>query len=169
MIVPALLASLLVFSTSGGSSASNRHGQAVLESVTVGVTRPFGRIDGGLMIGAHQVEQPRSYFATHGVSADRAHGVSLSVVVRRQFVSQHGVQPYAEISSGPLWTDRRVPAETSQWNFLTQAGAGVVLFRAPFPLAVGFRVGHISNAGLAYHNPGWNIFSITTETGVPLR
>jgi lipid A 3-O-deacylase PagL len=153
-------------STSGGSSVVNRHGQATFESISFGVTRPFGRFERGLMLGLDEIEQPKSFFASRGVPNDRAHGVSLSLLLRRPFGSNHGLQPYAEVSSGPLWTDRPVPAATSHINFLTQAGAGVVVERAPIPLAVGFRVAHISNAGLAHHNPGWNVVSITTETAV---
>jgi hypothetical protein len=153
-------------STSGGSSVVNRHGQATFESISFGVTRPFGRFERGLMLGLDEIEQPKSFFASRGVPNDRAHGVSLSLLLRRPFGSNHGLQPYAEVSSGPLWADRQVPAATSHLNFLTQAGAGVVVQRAPIPLALGIRVAHISNAGLAHHNPGWNIVSITTETAV---
>ncbi len=156
-------------STSGGESAPNRHGRAILQSLNLEVTRPFGRTDGGVIIGSHRIEQPKRFFAVNGEPDDRVNGISFSLLVRRQFATDRAIQPYAELSSGPMWTERRVPAATSRFNFLTQAGAGVVLVHAPFPLFVGVRLAHMSNAGVADHNPGWNTLSVTMGATVHRR
>jgi lipid A 3-O-deacylase PagL len=153
---------------SGGASAANRHGRAILQSLNLEVTRPFGRTDGGVIIGAQQIDQPKSFFSVRGEPSDRVDGVSFSLLVRRQFATDRALQPYADFSSGPIWTERQVPAETSRVNFLTQAGGGVVLMRARFPVFVGVHVAHISNAGLSNHNPGWNLISMTMGTAVHL-
>jgi len=94
-------------------------------------------------------------------------GISVSLLVRRDFAGHRAWQPCVDFSSGPIWTERQVPAATSRVNFLTQSGVGVVLARAPFPLFFGVRVAHFSNAGLAYHNPGWNVLSLLA--GAALR
>jgi len=70
-------------------------------------------------------------------------------------------RPYVEFLEGPFYGLRRIPATGSAFNFLTQAGAGVVL-----PLGerwhpyVSYRWVHISNAGLGNHNPDWDFSTL---------
>jgi len=145
---------------SEGEGKSNRHGRAIVQSLNVELTHPLGRTEAGTIISCHRIEQPRSFFRVRGEPSDRVDGISLSLLVRREFAGHRALQPYVDFSSGPMWTERQVPAATSRLNFLTQAGAGVVLAREAFPLFFGVRVAHISNAGLADHNPGWNVLSL---------
>jgi hypothetical protein len=64
--------------------------------------------------------------------------------------------------------EKRVPAATSRFNFITQGGAGVVFnARGRFPLFAGYRVMHISNGGYAPRNPGLN--AAAAVLGVQLR
>jgi Lipid A 3-O-deacylase (PagL) len=71
------------------------------------------------------------------------------------------VRPYAELLDGPFYALRRVPASGSTFNFLTQAGFGVVLpARGQWQPYVFSRWVHISNAGTGHHNPDWDYWSI---------
>jgi lipid A 3-O-deacylase PagL len=152
---------------SGGEGNSNAHGRAIIQSLNVELTHSLGRTEAGTIISCHRIEQPKSFFRVRGEPSERVDGISLSLLVRREFAGHRAWQPYVDFSSGSIWTDRQLPAATSRLNFLTQAGAGVVLARAPFPLFFGVRVAHVSNAGLADHNPGWNVLSL--GVGAALR
>jgi hypothetical protein len=67
------------------------------------------------------------------------------------------VHPYLEIADGPSYALSRVPSTGTQFNFLTQLGAGFLLAcRGAWSLHVGYRLVHFSNAGLGQHNPSWN-------------
>src|SRR5436305_15288415 len=84
---------------------------------------------------------------------------SLSLLARKTFSQRGSVKPYIEISSGPIYASKRVPETTSHFNFISQAGAGVVT-SGHTPLMIGIRVFHISNAGYAERNPGINFTGI---------
>ena len=70
-------------------------------------------------------------------------------------------RPYVEFLEGPFYALRRVPATGSTFNFLTQAGLGVIL-----PLGEGWhpyvswRWVHVSNAGTGKHNPDWDFSTL---------
>jgi len=70
-------------------------------------------------------------------------------------------RPYIELLDGPFGATHKVPPTGTNFNFLTQAGAGVAM---PFgerwhPYAF-YRWYHISNAGFGRHNPDWDHWAI---------
>jgi len=71
------------------------------------------------------------------------------------------IQPYVELLEGPFGALHRVPGTGTNFNFLTQLGAGAVyLGRAPWQPYISARVVHISNANLGRHNPDGDYWSI---------
>lgn len=67
------------------------------------------------------------------------------------------VRPYVEIAEGPLYALRRVPSSGTRFSFLGQLGVGLTLPRkGPWAVVIGYRLVHISNAGIGEHNPSWN-------------
>jgi hypothetical protein len=70
---------------------------------------------------------------------------------------------FAEASGGIIYTNRDVPARTTNFNFIDQAGFGVrFLRRGKHALMVGYRFQHISNGGRVRPNPGTNFNFIYT-------
>jgi hypothetical protein len=68
---------------------------------------------------------------------------------------------YAEVLEGGFYALRRVPASGSTFNFLTQAGAGLILpIGERWHPYVSWRWVHISNAGTARHNPDWDFSTL---------
>ncbi len=64
---------------------------------------------------------------------------------------------FAEVSGGLLHTGQPVPARTTTFNFIDQAGFGVRFERTPrFAWLAGYRFQHISNGGRIRPNPGLN-------------
>ncbi|HET7435339.1 MAG TPA: acyloxyacyl hydrolase, partial [Thermoanaerobaculia bacterium] len=87
--------------------------------------------------------------------------ISAAVLLRRNFFTDARVPLYGEVSSGPMWSERRVPAATSRFNFNTQLGGGAILFaHSRAALLFGYRFMHISNGGYAPRNPGLNVHSL---------
>ena len=71
--------------------------------------------------------------------------------------------PFIQAGAGMLFITRKVPEDTSQFNFTPQGGVGVYWFRRPRSAAVfGVRYHHISNASTAERNPGHNALYIYT-------
>ncbi len=65
--------------------------------------------------------------------------------------------PYLELGGGVLFSNTKVPLDTSRVNFLTHAALGVHFFvRKKRALSLNVRFEHISNAGLTVPNPGIN-------------
>jgi hypothetical protein len=57
-----------------------------------------------------------------------------------------------------MWSNRRVPAATSHFNFATQTGVGMIFTpRTDFGMYAGYRFWHVSNGGLSSRNPGLNV------------
>jgi Lipid A 3-O-deacylase (PagL) len=78
-------------------------------------------------------------------------------------------RPYVEFLEGPFYALRRVPATGSTFNFLTQAGLGVVLpFGERFHPYVSWRWVHISNAGTGRHNPDWDFSTLLVGASMTL-
>lgn len=148
----------------GGKSMTSYHGQVDLQAVNVEFTERRSKdIEVGVAFGSDLLWQPRTWF---GGENERVRGVNASLVVRRYFRSRANV--YGELASGPMWAEKRVPAQTSHFNFLSYAGAGVVIGPEwSTPLMVGFRFAHVSNAGLTHHNPGINFSALVA--GLRLR
>jgi hypothetical protein len=156
----------VTISATAGRTAESWHGQLDISSLNVEVTRdktaPW-EISG--VAGVHSLSQPQSWFGYQfGEGNERAYGVSASLQVRRRFARRW----YAEGSTGPMITNIATPESTSKFNFITQLGAGAVLFNGSrTPLLVGYRFQHISNGGYSPRNPGWNVNAIVV--GVRVR
>jgi Lipid A 3-O-deacylase (PagL) len=157
-------------SAAGGKSMTNWHGQAALQMFNFELGRSISkRTDVSFVFGPASIEQPRSWFGdAFGDGNERVHAISGSLLVRRHFrVDSDRAVPYVELSSGPMWANRRVPAATSRFNFISQAGVGVMLMpKSRFPVILGYRFAHISNGGYAPRNPGLNISSIVIGTRI---
>lgn len=143
----------------GGKSTTTWHGQADLQAVNVELARALSpRTEVGFVGATMNLWQPRSWFgAEFGDGNERVRALSGSLLARRTFG-----RFYLEGSTGPMWAEKRVPASTSRFNFVSQAGAGILLLRgARVPLMLGYRFVHISNGGYAPRNPGLNVFALT--------
>ena len=143
----------------GAKSAPNKHGQWSFQSLNLEATgRTKWPFDWGLVFAPTHMTQPVDFFDTlHETESVRA--ASLSLLARKTFSQRGSLKPYIEISSGPIYANRRVPESTSHFNFISQAGAGVIT-TGRTPLIFGLRVFHISNAGYADSNPGINFTGI---------
>lgn len=143
----------------GAKSAPNKHGQWSFQSLNfeaVGPTKwPF---DWGLVFAPTHMSQPVDFFDTPH-DTESVNAASLSLLARKTFSQRGSVRPYIELSSGPIYASKRVPETTSHFNFISQAGVGVMT-TGHTPLMIGIRVFHISNAGYAERNPGINFTSI---------
>src|SRR5688572_6147624 len=109
------------------------------------------------------IEQPRSWFGNaFGEGDEKVQAIGSALLARRNFFTDSArANLFVEISSGPMWSEKRVPASTSHFNFLSSAGVGVVLQpQQRYPVVIGFRFGHISNGGYSDRNPGLNISSL---------
>jgi hypothetical protein len=161
---------LMRVSATGGKSMTNWHGQAALQMVNFELGRSLSkRTDVAFVFGPASIEQPRSWFGdAFGEGNERVHAISGSLLARRHFrVESDRAVPYVEMSSGPMWASKRVPAATSRFNFISQAGAGVMLMpKSRFPVILGYRFAHISNGGYAPRNPGLNISSLVIGTRI---
>lgn len=154
----------------GGKSTTTWHGQADLQALNLELGRALSpRTSVGLVVAPMNLWQPRSWFGDQfGDGNESVRALSASLLVRRTFRVQSSIQPYLEMSTGPMIAEKQVPASTSRFNFITQGGAGVVFnARGRFPLFAGYRVIHISNGGYAPRNPGLNVGAAVL--GVQLR
>lgn len=151
-----------------GRSIQSMHGQANVDSLQIELTRNWSpRTEVGVILAPMNVQQPRSWFGNHyGDPDETARGAALAPMIRRRlFRATASCEPFVEVSTGPMWTTRRVPAATSRFNFISQAGFGAVLLpRRPMSVVVGYRFAHISNGGLAPRNPGLNVHTLVIGT-----
>lgn len=164
-------ASGLEVTVTGGKSIATWHGQADVQTLNIAYVRPISpRTDVSFVFAPVNVWQPRSWFGDqYGDGNENVRALSGAIMMRRTFNRDSArLQWYLEGGTGPMIAEKRVPASTSRFNFVTQAGTGVVLTpNARFPLLVGFRFLHISNGGYAPRNPGLNIGTVTV--GVRFR
>ena len=154
---------------SGGGSRMNFHGHSQFRSVHFEVAgqsaaaRKWLRTpEAGASIAYSDVHQARSWFGyRYGDPNDSVRAVSSYVFVRHRWRDWSDFQPYAEIGTGPMWSNRRIPAATSRFNMNSQAGFGAVLFsNSRMPLRIGYRFSHISNGGLMGRNPGLEVHQV---------
>jgi hypothetical protein len=170
LVVSAQTFDLVRVTASGGKSLTSWHGQADLQGLNVEIGRSLSpRTTVGIVIAPFTLWQPRSWF---GDQYDDGHesvqALSASLLLRRTFRERASVQTYLEGSSGPMFADKRVPAATSRFNFVSQAGAGVVFnAQGRIPIVAGCRFMHISNGGYSPRNPGLNVSAVVL--GVQLR
>ena len=150
---------------SDGRSMQNWHGQAQLQSVNFERSKKYRwNAELGTIIHAHVINQPRTWLG--GGGDQNVPAVGMSLLARHRFTDdKHFAQPFVEVSSGPMWATERVPAATSHFNFLSQLGVGYVFHSDRHrALVVGWRFGHISNAGYGRLNSGLNINSLMVGT-----
>lgn len=153
----------IVVSTLGGASLQNWHGQVKLQSVVFEYDRPLSpRTDVAFVLAPTHIDQPRSWFGEQfGDGNEEFNAIAAALLLRRHFNRDSSLmQPYIEGGTGPMWAERRVPAATSRFNFVSQAGAGVTLRpHARIGFVAGYRFLHISNGGYSPRNPGLNVNS----------
>jgi hypothetical protein len=152
-------------------SETNRHGQSRFRTISFElmgqpelIQRYLGRYlpnaRTGVDIDYSDVRQPRSWFGyTYGDPDDSVRAEWAHFFVRQYWrTSSNALRPYVDIGTGPMWSNRRIPAATSKLNFNSQLGLGVVIFpNTKTPLYFGYRFFHISNAGSTGRNPGLNV------------
>jgi lipid A 3-O-deacylase PagL len=80
------------------------------------------------------------------------------------FATQQRIQPFIAGSIGLLYFQEDIPVpDSSRFNFSSQIGLGVQFFLAPKrALTLGYKLDHISNAGISGNNPGMNSHVIYT-------
>lgn len=154
----------------GGKSTTSWHGQADVQALNVELGKAISRHTSlGLVFSPTQLWQPRSWFGDqYGDGNETVRAFSASLMARHSFRVERSIQPYFELSIGPMYAEKRVPAATSRFNFVTQGGAGMTFNgQRRYPFFVAYRVMHISNGGYAPRNPGLNLSAIVA--GVQLR
>lgn len=106
----------------------------------------------GAALTYHAMYQAHSYHGYRfGDRNDNVRAESLYLFTRRDYT-----RILCDLGSGPTWSNRPIPAATSRINFQSQLTFGAIFGRG----RVAYRFGHISNAGLAHHNPGINVNTI---------
>ena len=158
---------------SSGKSAETLHGTATLHSLHFELA---GRADWmklrdtdvGIALAYSAVRQPHFLFPpTGGGPKDDVRAESAYFFGRKRWTRWTSVEPYVDVGSGPMWSNRRIPAQTSRVNFQSQLTGGVIwLPRSRFPLFTAYRFSHISNGGFAPRNPGINVYSVIVGTRV---
>lgn len=150
----------------GGKSITTWHGQADFQAIDFELARPLSpRTDLAVVASPIFLWQPRSWFGNQfGDGNERVRAGAVSLRVRYKLFGESRLRPYVEASTGPMWAEKQVPASTSRFNFISQAGGGVI-FRNNIYL--GYRFSHISNGGYSPRNPGLNVNSLLL--GVQLR
>jgi hypothetical protein len=165
----------LCFFVSAGQSPINTHGHSVFRTVQLEVVgrskladRWLKHVETGATLSYSKVRQARSWFGyAYGEPDDRIRAEALYVFLRRPWREGSPVQPFVDLGTGPMWSNRRIPAATSRLNFQSQLGLGLRLnANSARPWIVGYRFSHISNGGLAGRNPGVNVHSFLVGTRV---
>ena len=80
-------------------------------------------------------------------------------------IAHKNVAPYFEIGGGTLFTNTKVPENTSHVNFTTGGAMGVHFLRKRYNWSAEVRFMHISNAGIATPNPGINTIQVRLGFG----
>lgn len=153
----------------GGKSLETWHGQVTAEMLNVEGSREIRpNTELAFVVTPMFITQPRSWFGDqYGDGEEDARALSAALLLRRTFRND---AIYVEGGTGPMWSDKRVPAATSRFNFHTQLGAGFVLWPSRrVSVIAGYRFSHISNGGYAPRNPGLNVSSIVIGTRFRMR
>jgi hypothetical protein len=165
----------LHFFGGAGQNPSNLHGHSFFRTVTFELTFSPPRLmqrlrlrdtEVGAAVSYHDIRQPRSWFGhTFGDPDDSVRGESLYLFARHVWRPRGDVRPFVDLGTGPMWSNRRVPAATSRLNFNSQLGVGATLFaNSRWPLMAGYRFAHISNGGLTGRNPGLDVHMVFVGT-----
>jgi len=155
-----------------GKSAETLHGEATLRSIQFELSgqadwMKLRDTDVGVTLTYSEVRQPRFLFPLDGDPKDDVRAESAYFFARKRWTRWTSVEPYIDLGSGPMWSNRRIPAETSRVNFQSQITGGAIwLPRSRFPLFTAYRFSHISNGGFAPRNPGMNVYSFIVGTRV---
>jgi len=160
-------------SLTGGKSVTTWHGQAGVAALNIELAHALSpRTDLAVVLAPMTIHQPRSWFGNqYGNGDENVRALSGSLLLRRTFgATQQHLRFYAEGSTGPMYAEKKIPASTSRFNFITQLGGGIILMpRSALPLMLGYRFLHISNGGYAPRNPGLNVSSIVIGMSVRAR
>lgn len=81
------------------------------------------------------------------------------------FDSPKKVKPFFQIEGGALFTNTKVPENTSQINFTTSGGIGAHFLGKKHNFSAEVRFQHISNAGMTNPNPGINTMQVRIGFG----
>ena len=74
------------------------------------------------------MRQPRSWFGyTYGDPDDSVRAEWVHFFIRQYWGSSSTLRLDADLGTGPMWSNRRIPAATSKLNFNSQLGLGVAL------------------------------------------
>jgi hypothetical protein len=180
-LTPLAIASDITKSEAGvdvseGRNPSNRHGHSIFHSIRleiVGSSPWVERRLPGTRVGAaltySDVIQARSWFGyTYGDPDDRIRAEMAQGFLRHSFGrSWHGARPFAELGTGVMWSNRRIPAATSRLNFNSYLVGGLGFFEdRKWPLRIGYQFAHISNGGITSRNPGLNVNALLIGTRV---
>jgi hypothetical protein len=156
---------------SSGTSVEDLHGQATLRSIHFELAGPadwmkLRNTDVGVALIYSEVRQPHFLFPPEGGGPkDDIRAESAYFFGRKRWTRWTAVEPYVDAGTGPMWSNRRIPAATSRVNFQSQLTGGAIWFpRARFPLFTAYRFSHISNGGFAPRNPGMNVYSFIVGT-----
>jgi lipid A 3-O-deacylase len=96
-----------------------------------------------------------------------AYGVGVDPFAFKWALDTHGsVVPYLELGGGVLFTNTKVPENTSRTNFTTSGALGLHFLRSRHNISAEVRYMHISNAGLATPNPGINTIQLRIGFGL---
>jgi lipid A 3-O-deacylase PagL len=152
----------------GGKSVTTWHGQMGIAALNIELAHSLSpRTDVAFVLSPTTVHQPRSWFGNEfGDGDETIRALGGSLLVRHTF----RMHLYVEGAAGPMWAEKQVPASTSRFNWVSQAGAGFVLMpRSAMPVMIGYRFLHISNGGYAPRNPGVNVSSVVIGTVIRTR
>ncbi len=161
----------VLFST--GKSMTNWHGSSAFTTVHFELLSKSVRLESKLgpsaevvtAIAYSDVRQPRSWFGhKYGDPDDHVRAESFYLAARKNWQPEAALRFFAEVGTGPMWSNRRVPAATSRLNFDSQLGLGVALLTSHTPLYLIYRFSHISNGGIVHRNPGLQVHSVVIGT-----
>jgi hypothetical protein len=95
-----------------------------------------------------------------------AYGAGVNPFAFKWLLDTHRrVVPYFEIGGGTLFTNVRVPENTSRVNFTTGGALGAHFLRKKHNWSAEVRFMHISNASIANLNPGINTIQVRLGLG----
>jgi len=155
---------------SRGESPMTWHGHSAFRSIqfewiarSPRVEKRIAHTTVGASFSYHDIRQARSWFGyRYGDPNDSVRGYSSFFFARHHWRDNaRNVQPFVELGTGPMWSNRRVPAATSRFNMDSQLGVGAMLLRGSrVPILIGYRFAHISNGATARRNPGLAVHSL---------
>jgi lipid A 3-O-deacylase len=98
--------------------------------------------------------------------ANTAYAAGLNPIgLKWDFVTRGSIAPYMELGGGVLFSNHEAPTGTSTINFTPTGAIGMHVLGKKLAWSVEARFLHISNAGLANHNPGINTAELRIGVG----